>query len=205
MSGINDTLLIGILLILIFGAVSFYLYSRLSQTEKRMSLMENLLLALKMNTEASLMGPESIEPISGPMPLNPEDVDAVEEEDYAELLKEIPEETISGLSEKEAVTRGSEEEKPRSPPGSVAIDISDSHSVSPSVKINANYESMTVKELQALAKQRGISGVPQRRKELLDALKKSGSAPDVIHPLGPSSDDLDGATVENGFIVGLDS
>jgi hypothetical protein len=87
MAGLSDSITIGILLLLIFGAVSFYLYSRMSQTEKRLGLLENLLLTLKLSTEASLMGPDSVEPVSSPAPLNPEDVDDVHEDDYAAMLK----------------------------------------------------------------------------------------------------------------------
>jgi hypothetical protein len=196
MSGINDTLLIGVLLVLIFGAVSFYLYSRLGQTEKRLSLMENLLLALKMNTEASLMGPESIEPISGPMPLSSDEVENVEEEDYAELLKDIGPETILTPANSEA---SEEAEKPRL----VEADVSDIQSVAASIKLNANYESMTLKELQALAKQKGLSGIPRSKKELIDVLKKSGSPPDVPSPLAVSSDELEGVNTSD-FRMGLE-
>jgi hypothetical protein len=57
MSQLNDSLTVGILLLLIFGAVCFYLYSKMVQNEKRVSLLENLLVSLKMSTEASLGGP----------------------------------------------------------------------------------------------------------------------------------------------------
>ena len=75
MSALGDSLTVGILLTLIFGAVCFYLYSRLGQTEKRLGLLETLLLSLKMSTEASLMGPDSVEAVSAPTPLNVDDVD----------------------------------------------------------------------------------------------------------------------------------
>ena len=45
-AGLSDSLTIGVLLILVFGAVSFYLYSRMSQTERRVGLLENLLMDL---------------------------------------------------------------------------------------------------------------------------------------------------------------
>ena len=62
----------------------------MGQNEKRLGLLENLLLTLKMSTEASLMGPDSVEAVSNPAPLNPEDVDYVDEEQYAQMLKEAP-------------------------------------------------------------------------------------------------------------------
>jgi hypothetical protein len=50
MSALGDSLTVGIVLTLIFGAVCFYLYSRMNQNEKRVSLLENLLLSLKIST-----------------------------------------------------------------------------------------------------------------------------------------------------------
>ena len=181
MGGLNDSLTIGILLILIFGAVAFYLYSKLVQNEKRVGLLENLLVSLKMSTEASLGGPDSVEPISGPLPL-----EEVEEEEYADLLKDLPVVTSQG------------EEKKGSPSPSVSsrveeegADELDAEALLRSIPtevpkssasvVDANYESMTLKELQGLAKQRGLSGVPQRKRDLIDALKRQG----LPAPTGP--------------------
>jgi hypothetical protein len=204
MSGLGDSVTIGILLILIFGAVSFYLYSRMSQNEKRLSLLENLLLSLKMSTEASLMGPDSVEPVSNPAPLESEDVDEVE---YSDMLKEIPASAASTSSRSPTPTANAaasaqasaeEEEEsaaallrsmePAEPVGQVATQSER--------KMDANYESMSVKELQSLARQRGLTGVAQRKRDLIDALKKQGGAP----PTAPTPLD----TSSEGFEVGLE-
>lgn len=177
MGGLNDSLTIGILLLLIFGAVSFYLYSKMIQNEKRVSLLENLLVSLKMSTEASLAGPDSVEPISGPIPLH--DVEDVEEEDYAEMLKDIPvaqqvkKEESSSVEEKKDDIQAEAEALLRSLPADLP------ETKSESTHVDANYESMTLKELQALAKQRGLQNVPQRKRDLIDALKRQGLAPPV--------------------------
>lgn len=55
MAGINDAVVIGTVLGLIFSAVAYYLYSRLTQCERKVGLMENILLDLKVQTEQSLM------------------------------------------------------------------------------------------------------------------------------------------------------
>lgn len=183
MAGLSDSLTIGILLTLIFGAVSFYLYSRMTQNEKRLSLLENLLLTLKIATEASLMGPESVETVSNQtLPLNPEDIDTVEEEQYADMLKEVASASAAASSasaaasqkEQPDITTTSEEE---------AEELLRSMNVEPSfvndtsakkTKVDANYESFSLKELQSLAKERGLTGVPSRKKDLIEALKKQG-------------------------------
>jgi len=48
---INESLTIGLLLAVVFGGICFYLYTRVVYTEKRIGLMENILLDIKMNQE----------------------------------------------------------------------------------------------------------------------------------------------------------
>jgi hypothetical protein len=206
MGGLNDSLTIGILLILIFGAVAFYLYSKLVQNEKRMSLLENLLVSLKMSTEASLGGPDSVEPISGPLPLH--EVEHVSEEDYADLLKDIPaaapgggeqkkEGSVSSVPSTNSVSgrlHDNEGQGQNLAQGVEEADVeADAEALLRSIpsssasQVDANYESMTLKELQALAKQRGLSGVAQRKRDLIDALKRQGlPAPAAPMPLDQS-------------------
>lgn len=194
MTGLNDSLTMGILLVLIFGAVAFYLYSRINQNEKRVSLLENLLLTLKLNTEASLGGPESIEAISTAMPLGMDDVDQVNEEDYADMLKEIP------IAQKQEVNDVKEEDHATTLENDGAellrsMEMND-HVSSQSSRpfIDANYEAMSVKELQSLARQRNITGVPQRKRELIDALRKQGGQPPIAPtPLDKQEGELDSA------------
>ncbi len=184
MAGLSDSLTIGIVLILVFGAAAFYLYSRMTQNEKRLNLLENLLLTLKISTEASLLGPDSVEPVSSPSPLDSHDVDDVNEEEYADMLKSVPYVPTAPAPEKEESLLRSMDE--------------------PKLSLNVNYESMTAKELQALAKERGLPSSVTRKKELIEALKKTGSAPAAPMPLVPLADDLDGSEKVEGFAVNLD-
>jgi hypothetical protein len=201
MAGLSDSLTIGILLILVFGAAAFYLYSRLTQTDKRLSLMENVLLTLKMSTEASMMGPDSVEPVSMPSPLQADDVDEVDEEQYAEMLKNAAIGSPSGLAASPSASEeAAAEELLRSIPTPAAASATEA---TPR-KMDANYESMSLKELQALAKSRGLSGWTKltKKRELIDYLKRAGAVPDEApQPLGPQPGDLqdvgaDGFTVE---------
>jgi hypothetical protein len=180
-------LTIGVLLILVFGAVSFYLYSRMTQTERRVGLLENLLMDLKMSTEAALSGPEmlgpdSVEPVSGPAPLSMDDVDAVEEEEYAAAAASAVGESVVAPVPTPAPAAALGAEPVRS-----------------GAKVDVNYESMTVKELAALAKERGLTGVGQRKREIIDALKRNGSTGQApVQPLAPAEDELEGAEVVDG-------
>lgn len=206
MSGLGDSVTIGILLTLIFGAVCFYLYSRISQNEKRVSLLENLLLSLKMSTEASLMGPDSVEPVSAPSPLEGGDVDGVEEAEYSEMLKEIS----SSSPREHSVESSASSEQEGADDEKAAAELLRSLNgpiVPEPRKMDANYESMSVKELQSLARQRGLSGVPQRKRDLIEALKKQGlPAPSTPEPLTKMEGELEGAvTGEAGFDVSLEA
>jgi len=148
MAGLSDSLTIGTLLFLVFGAICFYLYSRLGQTEKRLGLLENLLLTLKMSTEASMLGPDLIEALSNPSPLQASDVDGVEEEEYAHLLKTVsPSASASASASSAPVKHLSEEAEAEQLLRSMSVDKD---------SVNVNYESMTLKELRALASERGL-------------------------------------------------
>ena len=58
---LSESLTISIILTLIFGAVFYYLYSRLGQSEKRVSLLENILLDLKVAMESNLIRREDLD------------------------------------------------------------------------------------------------------------------------------------------------
>ena len=189
MAGLSDSLTIGILLILVFGAVSFYLYSRMGQNEKRLGLLENLLLTLKMSTEASLAGPDMVEAMSGPTPLRADEVDNVNEEEYADMLKEVSAPAPSSAS---ASAAGANEE-------AEAEELLRSMNVE---KVSVNYESMTVKELRGLATERGLPASLTKKKELVDALKR-GPAAVAPTPLTAAADELEGSEKVEGFAVNL--
>jgi hypothetical protein len=193
MNGLSDALTIGILLVLIFGAVSFYLYSRMSQNEKRVGLLENLLLTLKMNTEASLEGPDTVEAVSSPVPLSAEEVESIHEEEYADMLKDIaPRPTTPPVATTTTVTAEEDAEELLRSMGETNVSRS----------MDVNYESMSVKELRSLAKERGITGIPQSKAAIIDLLKKNGGTlPNTITPLTEQEGELGGAKSESGYTI----
>ena len=140
-----------------------------------------------MSTEASLMGPDMVEPTSSPAPLEKGDVEEVSEVEYANMLKEIDavtEAKASAPEVEESRAPMQEEEAPAPAPAPLSVR-----------KMDANYESMSLKELQALARQRSITGVPSRKRDLIDALKKQGgAAPSAPMPLPVAEDELEGAS-----------
>jgi hypothetical protein len=157
---LSESATIGILLLLIFGAVSFYLYSRINYTEKRMGLMENMLLDIKMGLESMHKEePEFVpEPVGAPRPMESSEAEPLPEEEtyYQSVLAQAGENAAAAaVTETEAEAEGTEvvhEERP---------------------VVSVNYESMTKDDLIALAEKRGAKvGKRPGRKDLIAALKK---------------------------------
>lgn len=169
----NDALMIGIVLTLVFGAVVFYLYNRLSMTERKMGLFEGVLTDLKIMIDAAPYSsspssngptmqefeptPEYLNAISGPFPIKPDEVEEVSEEDYKKAMdspvsQEVPYKSLQ-IDELAGV--------PVTATNAISV-----------TKLSPDLDSMTLKELQGLAKQRNLvtpSGA--RRKAIIDMLK----------------------------------
>jgi len=51
----TDATVVGITLLMLLGAVGYYLYHRIDMLERKIGLMENILLDLKVATEQTLL------------------------------------------------------------------------------------------------------------------------------------------------------
>jgi hypothetical protein len=183
MNALSDSLTIGLVLALVFGALFFYLYTRIGQVEKRVGLTENILLDLKMATENTIMAMASsgspdmevsrVEAVSEPAPLEQEEVEQIpDEEFYKSVLQQVPSNT------------------PEESPVDDAIR-----------PVDVNYEAMTLKELKALAKQKNISvSATAHKKDVIEALKRHG-----LEPVPGSLGAFRTAVEEDGFPVELGS
>jgi hypothetical protein len=186
-SGISDAFTIGVILLLIFGAVCFYLYTRIQQTEKRLNLCENILLDLKVAAEHG-----TIE--SAPMSFSMNDT--------AELLttnesRDIEMETddINAIYER-AIDEAYEttaEELPEDDTADVMIEKVEE------VIDTSIYDSLNVKELKNLAKQHHIAGASSMsRNQLIDALVEANVKPEsAAEPLTFSTTNDISATAES--------
>jgi hypothetical protein len=168
----------------------------MSQTEKRLGLLENLLLTLKLSTEASLMGPDSVEPVSSPAPLNPEDVDEVHEDEYAAMLKATPSASSASAPSPPSSSIVSDE--------LAAEELLRSMHLEKKSSIDVNYESMSAKELKALVKERNLPGAPEKKREIIAFLKNNGIrvADEAPQPLAAQPGELDigfSVDLENGI------
>jgi hypothetical protein len=183
---LSDTLTIGLVLVLLFGSIALYLYTCIQQSEQKVSLLESILLDLKMSaevksyaelpmdterpldTERHLVTERAVESV--PAPSN--EVDTANEESYAPFEEEdaetLPAEEVIEIDDYKSAIAEAVEEQPSGP----------------------NYEVMSLKELQALAKSRNIVGVTKKG-PLIEALKTSDRSssikPSAMNAVGSNS------------------
>jgi hypothetical protein len=192
---LSDTLTIGLVLVLLFGSIALYLYTCIQQSEQKVSLLESILLDLKMSaevksyTELPMDTDRPIEVVSSnstaSTPSNASQAsqasqasDTANEESYEPFDDHIEEDETS------AETLPAEE----------AIDIDDYKSaIAEAVEepsLSPNYEAMSLKELQTLAKSRNIVGVTKKG-PLIEALKTSDRSslvkPSAMNAVGSNS------------------
>ncbi len=177
---ISDGVVIGVVLGLVFAAVSYYLYSRVNQLERKVGLMENILLDLKVTTEQIILSatePVQTAPRHVPSPMSNSSESVADDSDVLPVSNE----NARSVSV-EAGSRGS-----RASSQTVVVEREDS------TVDNVNYEDMKYKELIALARQKGISGTRNLSKaDVIDLIRRhdaGGSKQTEGTPLKPFEDD----------------
>jgi hypothetical protein len=142
MSSVSHADVIGIVFFLILGAVSYYFYSRVSQLERKVGLMENILFDLKVTTEQAMV--------------------LMTEPQEAQETQEPPKTTYSTtydevLPVSESDTREvSVDSGPRTRPSTQqSVQVEREQSSEDTTK----YDNMTYKQLTSLAREKGISGL----------------------------------------------
>lgn len=194
MSMVSHADVIGIVLFLILGAVSYYFYARISQLERKVGLMENILFDLKLTTEQAMnlltepddgdvqQQQESHKPVSWSTPFMGATVTASSEQEM------IP--ASSNPADTKELTVNSAP-RSRTPPQSLQVDRNEVQQEAPSssgASVTPNYEAMTYKELTQLAKQRGLSGLRNASKaQVIDALRGESTSKTVTKTLDISS------------------
>ncbi len=189
MSGLSDTLTVGLVLVLLFGSIALYLYTRIQQNEQKISLLESILLDLKMSGE--------VKEYTEPPALETRGVSQVVEytpfttDEYANSKQDIEYDAedggieTSGMEGYSSIIDGALKEMDDD---SSSDDIG---AVPIASKVSVNYESMTLQELKQLAKDKGISGVSTMKKgQILEALKTVSRATGEIESGSIGSNDI---------------
>ena len=196
MTTLNETLTLGLVLVLLFGSICLYLYTRIQQNEQKLNLVENILLDLKIANEIKSY-PDLPAAAAAPMaggdsspaaykPMDSSDVEAAHSTDSAVELEAVAEDSIgidSGIGSSAAIQPlpfedSSSSSSPASEVEMVSTAAPEAAAV-PATKVTPNYTALTMSELKALAKQRGVSGANgMRRQQLIEVLNTSDrSAP----------------------------
>ena len=206
MTSLSDTLTVGLVLVLLFGSIALYLYTRIQQAEQKISLLESILLDLKMSAEiksyTELPAATSVPRATSSTEHNggeyaPFDEDSSDNTDnypsaVSDAEKVNPVESVSQSEETEDVDNEVDQYK------SVVAEAvkEENESLPNSSKVSVNYEAMTLKELQNLAKSRGITGAGSMKKgATIEALKTS----DRSSTVEPGSSTL-GGTGSSSFL-----
>ena len=193
MASLNDTLTVGLILILLFGAVSLYLYTRVQQCEQKLNLVESILLDIKMSAELreypELPAPAPIQKVS-----RSGSVDSDRSNDQARGRGNSRDNNNNNNNNEEALYASALEEAHLDAEASTLPPLEESASgveVAEAVAANTtskteegkaksvptvNYESMTLAELKAIGKQRSITGFSaMKRSQILEALRNADS------------------------------
>ena len=180
MNLLSESLTIGLLFALIFGAFFFYLYSRVSYSEKRVGLIEKILLDIKDNLEQQPVHvlppvPPSItfQQVAKPYPsisvnLPPPKVVTpqlkeitIDELQVPVVIDPISEEIYNDVMNEAHNEAKTEEREEREESQGQA-------------KVTVNYESMTKDELLEIAKNKGLRvGNRPGRDKLIQLIRKS--------------------------------
>jgi len=188
MTSLSDTLTVGLVLVLLFGSIALYLYTRIQQAEQKISLLESILLDLKMSAEIksySELPAENISQRTGGFstehssikyqPFN--EVEYTDENDEDILYPDVDSTILlkSGSPAPSVSSNLDDISEVREYKSIIADAVKDDIEVKDlTSKISVNYESMTLKELQTLAKTRGITGAGSMKKNsIIEALKTS--------------------------------
>lgn len=154
MMAVSDGVVIGIVLGLVFAAVSYYLHTRMTQLEKKVGYMEGILLDLKVTTEQAILS------ASEPPHFNSHSFGTLtssEQKDEDGSSNDV-QQSYQSVQDGDAATSAQEQtdqpSRSRTPSSEQGVPT---HTNTTSV--TNNYEAMTYKELQQLARQRNISGI----------------------------------------------
>ena len=196
MSSLNDTIALGLVLVLLFGAAALYLYTRVQQCEQKLNLVESILLDIKMGADLRDypdLGLQKQQPShpstqshqsqqshpSQPSPLEEEALySAALEEAAIDSIEALPKEESDERQDKQVTVAATGGSKAKSP-----APIVTKQAQTQAASVTVNYEAMTLVELKELGRQRSIKGFStMRRSQILEALRTHDSSPDAGVP-----------------------
>ena len=198
----SESLIVGLVVLLLCGAVSFYVYVRVMFLEKKVTVMESILVDVRVALDSIMMEhsahhalPISHTPgaqLSAPAPLDPSEAENIPEEKfYSSVLEQAhdkqeggdgngsgAEGAAEGLTA-EAALKSFDEAEAASPPVAAPV--------------GPNLDSMTRQELATLAEKNGLRVKRNmNRAEVLTLLRRSNPAQNDLTSTG--TENVSGST-----------
>ncbi len=161
----NEALIVGALLLVFVGAVSFYLYSRIIFNERKLGLIESLLLDIKMSMDMEeeqkhAMHAATLVPVGAAVEI-PKPVEITEVEEYQNVLEEVA--NASAVSAAEPVTAAAAQ------PGVGPLDPN-GNPIPAAMAAIKNYDDHSREDLAYLAEKRGLRVTKRMAKGTIIAL-----------------------------------
>jgi len=173
---LSESLIIGLVIFLLCGAVSFYMYVRLSFLEKKVGVMESIIVDVRVALDSIMMEHAHQQPpvpishtpgaqLSAPAPLDASESEAIPEENfYSSVLEQAHDQATEQDQEQEKPQEGVTAEK--------ALESFDAPV--PASTVGPNIDAMTRQELVALAESKGLRVKRSlNRAEVLALLRRS--------------------------------
>jgi len=163
----NEALFVSAVLLLLIGAMGFYFYSRVSYTDKKIGLLESILLDIKMNMdmENQMQIPP---PLKEPEPFEPEDSEELKEE-AAAMYSSVIEEAATGIDESATTELTTEVAQP-------------------------DYDSMSREELNTLAEKRSLRVTKSMKKGAVVNLLREADKTTVVQSGAEATLSTEGST-----------
>jgi len=206
MTYLSDTLTVGLVLVLLFGSIALYLYTRIQQSEQKVSLLESILLDMKMSSEIKSYtelpaddlfvehshSPQSKTPTPPATPHQSEEYEPFE--DVQINMDDCEDLTETVVTESQNLPANDSEANNEVVDYRAAVrDAMEEYSLS---SAQPSYDSLTVKELQALAKSRGLTS-SAKKSSLIEALKTHDSTKQGVSGLNAVSNAVANNAVSN--------
>jgi hypothetical protein len=158
----NEALIVGALLLVFVGAVSFYLYSRIIFNERKMGLIESLLLDIKMSMD---MEEEHRHVAPAPVQQQQKPVESEEVEEYKNVLEEVNSESVPAAGPSESAVPAPVETQVLPQPTD-----SNGNPMPTAMAAIKNYDDYSRDDLSYLAEKRGLRVTKRMAKGTIIAL-----------------------------------
>ena len=181
----SDVLVIGIVFLLLVGSLFFYLYMYVQQVDQKASLLESILLDMKVSHEITSFSSNNESPALSSAQSSAQGSAQSSSNSDEQEKPYVPYSDDKAADDKadEAVLLDSEELKPFQPADELEeLDAEELHDTNSPLEPLVNYDTMSLKELQSLAKAKGISGTMKKNQliETLKGLEQSGLKHGVV-------------------------